>query len=117
MLILYVEDDPTDADLVARYLRNSPHQLKIARNVDEATPILSEEPALVLVDMMLERSREGFEFVHHLREQGYTHPVIAVTALSLPAEKEQCLEAGCTEVLTKPYMIDQLAGVMNKYLL
>ena len=117
MLILYVEDDPTDADLVARYLRNSPHQLKIAKSIEEASVILGEEPALVLVDIMLNRSRQGFNFVSQLREHGYTQPVIAITALSLPKEKEQCLEAGCTEVLTKPYMIDQLAGVMNKYLL
>jgi CheY-like chemotaxis protein len=117
MLILYIEDDPTDADLVARYLRNSPHQLKVAKSVEEAAEILSEDPALVLVDIMLNRSRQGFNFVSQLREQGYTQPVIAVTALSLPTEKAQCIEAGCTEVLTKPYMIDQLAGVMNKYLL
>ncbi len=115
MHILYIEDEPADAQLVERYIRLTPHQLTLASNVKEARTAIKEAPDLILVDILLERVRDGYDFVRELRAQGYTQPIIAVTALTLPQELERCRQAGVDEVLAKPYAIQQLVDLLNKY--
>jgi CheY-like chemotaxis protein len=115
MHILYIEDEPADAQLVERYIRLTPHQLTLANNIKEANAAIKEALDLILVDILLERSRDGYDFVRELRAQGYTQPIIAVTGLTLPHDLEQCRQAGVNEVLAKPYAIQQLVDLLNKY--
>lgn len=56
---------------------------------------------LVLLDMNL-NSMNGFEVVRALRKEGYQGVVCALTARSMPGDREACLAAGCNEFLTKP---------------
>jgi CheY-like chemotaxis protein len=116
MLVLYIEDEPNDYTLVERYLRSTQHELLIATNVDDAWQALAQQPDLVLVDMLINQSRQGFDFVQHARDRGYAQPVVAITGLSLPTDLERCYAVGCTEVLQKPYTIHQLAATLNRYL-
>jgi CheY-like chemotaxis protein len=115
MRILYIEDEPADAQLVERYIRLTPHQLTLVHNIKEAQTAVQDVPDLILVDILLERSRAGYDFVRDLRAQGYTQPIIAVTALTLPQELERCRQAGVNEVLAKPYAIQQLVDLLNRY--
>lgn len=115
MRILYLEDEPADAQLVERFARLTHHQLTVVSTVDQARTTLTTPPDLILVDILLHRSRGGYDFVSELRTQGYAKPIIAVTGLALPHEIKQWYEVGFTEVLTKPYTIQQLAEVLNRY--
>lgn len=115
MHFLYVEDNPMDANLVERYVRQTSHQITIINNIEEAIATLEENFDLILVDVMIEGSRSGYELIKYLRTQGFTQPIIAVTALTLPAEIEYCYQVGCNDILAKPYTIDQLADMVNKY--
>ncbi len=115
MHILYIEDEPADAQLVERYIKLTPHQLTLANNIKEAKAAIKEVPDLILVDILLERARDGYEFVKELRAQGYTHPIIAVTGLALPQDLERARQVGIDEVLAKPYAIQQLVDLLNKY--
>jgi CheY-like chemotaxis protein len=105
MRILYLEDEPADAQLVERYIRLTQNQVTIANNVADARAALEEPPDMVLVDILLNRTREG-----------YTQPIIAVTGLTLRQEIEQCYRSGVTDILTKPYTANQLAQILDKYL-
>ncbi len=116
MLILYIEDEPNDYTLVQRYVRSTPHELMVCTNIDDGWQALGQQPDLILVDLMLNQSRQGYDFVQVMRQHGYTQPVVAVTGLSLPNEVEHCYEVGCNEVLQKPYTIHQLADTLNRYL-
>ncbi len=115
MRILYLEDEPADAQLVERFARLTHHQVTIVSTVEQARATLENSPDLILVDILLHRSRGGYAFVSELRAAGYTKPIIAVTGLALPHEVKQWYEVGFTEVLTKPYTIQQLAEVLNRY--
>jgi len=44
-------------------------------------------------------------------------PIIALTALAMPGDKERCLEAGANEYLSKPVSLKQLLQITNNYLL
>lgn len=43
-------------------------------------------------------------------------PIIAVTALARPSDRNLILEAGFTDYLLKPYMLDDLSAMTLKYL-
>ena len=115
MRILYLEDEPADAKLVERYARMSQHQTVIVNTVEQARNKLADPPDLILVDILLNQRRGGYEFVSDLRAQGYDQPIIAVTGLALPLDIEKCYQSGFTEVLTKPYTVQQLADVLKRY--
>jgi CheY-like chemotaxis protein len=115
MHILYVEDEPNDATLVERYIRTTPHQIKIVKNLQEAEQSLSHAFDLILLDMFLNGRRDGFNLVYAIRQRGYTQPIIALTALSLPQDIQQCFESGCTEVISKPFEIADLDRLFRRY--
>jgi CheY-like chemotaxis protein len=71
-------------------------------------------PALILLDLMLPRV-SGWEVARRLRQSPRTSsvPIIAVSALSRPQEREAALHAGCDAYLTKPFTPDDLARLVT----
>jgi len=116
MYILYVEDEPNDANLMERFFNYTPHKLEIIPDISKALEASEKEPDLVLVDMIIQHTRQGYDFVRSLRKKGYQRPIIAVTGLAMPGDLEACYQAGCTEVLNKPYMIHELSAMLDKYM-
>jgi len=117
MRILYLEDEGPDAELVERYVQITPHQIDIAKTIQEATLMLEKSPDLILVDIFLNHSRDGYEFVSKLRSQGYDRPIVAVTGMALPSDVEQCYQAGVNDILKKPYSVTELVAMLNQYLI
>ena len=117
MRILYIEDNPNDAKLVKRYVETTSNDLVIAPTLEEVYERLSEpEPfGFIMVDIMINNHRSGFELPHLLREQGYMGHIIAVTALNSPQDKAACAEAGFSDVLTKPFLMNTLAEMLTQY--
>src|SRR6185295_6845779 len=70
-------------------------------------------PALILLDLMLPRV-SGWEVARRLRQSPRTAtvPIVAVSALSRPQEREAALHAGCDAYLTKPFTPDALARIV-----
>jgi CheY-like chemotaxis protein len=115
MNILYLEDAPQDAELVALYTRSMTHNLTVVDNLEAAEAALADNPDLILVDVMLGRSRDGFKFARAIRNYGIEQPVVAVTALATARDMEECRQAGFDRVLNKPFTINQLADVITSY--
>ena len=71
-------------------------------------------PAVILLDLMLPRL-SGWEVARRLRQSPRTSsvPIIAVSALSRPQEREAALHAGCDAYLTKPFTPDDLTRVVT----
>jgi two-component system, sensor histidine kinase len=116
MYILHIEDEPSDAALVDRYLRTTSHQYQNATTIETAWEMLQNQPDIVLVDMILNHARNGFKFVQDLRHQGYQKPIVAITGLVLDKEIKQCYSAGCNAVLIKPFSINELITILDKYI-
>jgi DNA-binding response OmpR family regulator len=115
MNILYIEDEPMDAELVQRYIQTTKHRLIITASVEEAYRAFDTEVDLVLLDIMLQDTKAGYSFVQELRNQGYEKPVVAITGLAMASDIEKCYRAGFTDVLTKPYAIKELVAMFSKY--
>jgi CheY-like chemotaxis protein len=61
---------------------------------------------------------DGLEATRRLRNHAEMGgiPIIAITALALPGERERCLEAGANDYLTKPVSLKHLAEIIQTYL-
>ncbi len=115
MNILYLEDDWQDAELIALFTKATMHNLTIVSNLQQAQAAMAGNPDLILVDVMLGNTRDGYKFARNIRQQGIMLPLIAVTALATAKDQEDCQQAGFDHVLTKPYTINQLADVIGQY--
>jgi len=74
---------------------------------------VEQPPALILLDLMLP-SLSGWEVARRLRQNQRTRdvPIIAVTALARPQERESALHAGCDGYLSKPFSPDDMARLI-----
>lgn len=115
MNILYLEDNPNDADLVSRYIQSVGHQVALVSKVDEVWNIIPHSD-LLIADILIDGERVGVDVVRYLRDQGYQQPMIALTALNSADETDACFEAGFDSVVNKPFTIDRLAGVLQQFL-
>ncbi len=113
MRILFIEDNPT---LVKAFRRVAQHKydLGIATNCAEVTNELNHKPFLVIMDIMLPDC-EGLDLVRQLRTQLPDTPILATTSFATRAELQQCLDAGCNQVLTKPYSLEALLNTVQAY--
>jgi len=114
--ILYLEDTVADAQIVERYIQLTDHEVTIAHDIASAWAKFADVPDLILVDVLLNKSRSGYDFVREVRAKGYDKPIVAVTGLSFSADIQECYNVGCNEVLIKPYAIKQLVELFGKYL-
>jgi CheY-like chemotaxis protein len=116
MHILYLEDEPADAALVERYVHTTPYAITLVQNIIDAEKALERTPTLILVDVILGNTRDGLIFIRTARTRGFTNPILAITALTLPQDVEACMSAGCNEIIQKPYEISDLDEIFNRYL-
>ncbi|MGH7770967.1 MAG: response regulator [Candidatus Binatia bacterium] len=66
-------------------------------------------PRLILLDMRMPEM-DGFEFVRYLRRNPDHRdiPILAVTALAMPGDREHCLKVGCDDCISKPFTLQDL---------
>jgi DNA-binding response OmpR family regulator len=115
MRILYLEDNPNDANLVRRYIETTPHHLTTVSSIESAWLALNDPVDLIMVDIVLSNQRVGYSFVRELRNRHLTQSLIAVTALSTPHDIATSREVGFDYILTKPFQVSDLAKTILKF--
>ena len=106
--ILVVDDDPTVADVVGRYLVRDGHTVECIPDGHQALRRIAEErPDLVVLDLMLP-GIGGLEVCRRLRER-YPVPVVMLTALGDESDRLAGFEIGADDYVTKPFSPRELA--------
>lgn len=74
-------------------------------------------PNLILLDVLLP-DIHGTELVRCLKQDTRTCsiPIIAITGLASSEDRTELLTAGCVNYLSKPYMVDELEAMVQRYL-
>jgi two-component system KDP operon response regulator KdpE len=106
--ILVVEDQPRVVRLVSEVLKAVGYQVLAAGDGKRALEMVSlEQPDLVLLDILLPGSMDGYEICRQLREFS-TVPVIMLTAKAGDADVLTGFDAGADDYLTKPFNAKEL---------
>src|SRR5215216_3616655 len=106
MRVLYVEDDPRDADLTVRILsRTAPHitleTLNSVHQAHERLHRLASDPIdLVLTDMHL-RDGDGLSLLNHIRENSLPLAVVIVTGMGDEDTAVTALKARADDYVVK----------------
>ena len=117
-LILLTEDNEANIQLLTDYLTDEGYRVVTARNGLEAIErATAERPALVLMDIQMP-VMDGLEATRRIRAdtQLADIPIIALTALAMPGDRERCLAAGVNDYLSKPISLKKLVGTIAAYL-
>jgi DNA-binding response OmpR family regulator len=106
--IVVVDDDPTVADVVGRYLIRDGHTVECVHDGQEALRLIAEQqPDLVVLDLMLP-GIDGLEVCRRLRER-WPIPVVMLTALGDETDRLAGFEIGADDYVTKPFSPRELA--------
>jgi CheY-like chemotaxis protein len=118
-IILLIEDTRETTVIVTDYLQLAGYQVISAREALTGLDLAKRvHPNLILMDIQLP-GIDGLQATRRLREHPdfRTLPILALTALAMPGDRERCLAAGATDYLTKPVSLKKLAGLIEQYLL
>ncbi|AUI68913.2 PAS domain S-box protein [Beggiatoa leptomitoformis] len=117
-LILIAEDHLNNILVLIDYLMAHGYRVNTARTGTEALEQLHEEtPHLILMDVQMP-GMDGIEATRQIRlnAQFASLPIIAMTALTMPGDREQCLAAGMNDYISKPFALKQLLNLIQQYL-
>jgi HAMP domain-containing protein/signal transduction histidine kinase/CheY-like chemotaxis protein len=117
--VLLVDDDMRNVFAMTSVLERYGMTVLPAESGPEALAKLQAHPQveIVLMDIMLPEM-DGYKVTHAIRQQERfkSLPIIALTAKAMKGDREKCLEAGCSDYLSKPVDIEQLLSVLRLWL-
>ncbi|WP_310429580.1 PAS domain S-box protein [Chamaesiphon sp. VAR_48_metabat_135_sub] len=109
-LILLAEDNEINIHTFSSYLIAKGYRTIVANNGHEAIAMYqSQRPDLILMDVQMP-DLDGIKAIEYIRQQStqIQPPIIALTALAMPGDREKCLAAGANKYLAKPLKLREL---------
>jgi two-component system sensor histidine kinase/response regulator len=119
--LLLAEDNPTNQKVALKTLEKLGYHADVVVNGLEAIRALqSRAYDLVLMDVQMPEM-DGMEATRKIRdpESGVINPrtpIVALTAHAMVGDKQDCLDAGMDDYLTKPIKPAELAEVLARWL-
>lgn len=119
-VILLVEDNEVNLEIMIDFLERNQMRVVTARSGLEALSLATEiYPHMILMDIQLP-GMDGLEVIRRLRmhsdERVAFVPIVAMTALAMPGDREICFEAGADDYLSKPLNLERLAASLQEIL-
>ncbi|MEQ8633838.1 response regulator [Gimesia maris] len=105
--ILLAEDGPDNQKLISFILKKSGAEVTVAENGEAARQAAMRAMEIgllydvILMDMQMP-ILDGYGATRILREQGYSGPIISLTANAMEGDREKCISVGCNDHVTKP---------------
>lgn len=113
--ILVAEDVEANFKLANAILKKD-YTILWAMNGQEAVEMFAKDkPDLILMDIKMP-VMDGIEATKQIRAMSADIPVVAVTAHAFFTEQQVALDAGCNDIVSKPYNPTQLRELIKRYL-
>ena len=113
------EDNPVNQQLVTELLQMRGHSVHLADDGYSVLAALERESYdVILMDAEMP-GMDGFQATAVIRERekssGGHIPIIALTGLSMPGDRERCLAAGMDGHLSKPIRAKELFEAVEQF--
>ncbi len=117
--VLVAEDNPVNRRVASGILKALGYSFVMVENGQQAVEAVDREHFdLILMDVQMPLLN-GLQATLRIREVGgsrSTIPIIALTANAIAEAKDECLEAGMDDFLTKPFERAELANKLARYI-
>jgi two-component system response regulator ResD len=115
--VLIVDDEPTIAEVVSRYLEHAGYRTRIAADGQQALDaVASQRPDLVVLDLMLP-GIDGLEVMRRLRDQDRERiGLILLTARGEESDRVIGLRLGADDYVVKPFSPAELVARVDAVL-
>jgi CheY-like chemotaxis protein len=116
--ILVAEDNPVNQKWIKKILSKIGYQCEIAENGKVVLEIVSHEHFdLILMDVQMPEM-DGMEASRMIRVCLETQPVIiAMTANVMQGDREECIQSGMDDYISKPVELNVLLNMLEKWAL
>jgi signal transduction histidine kinase/ActR/RegA family two-component response regulator len=112
--IMVAEDNLINQQLILHILGNLGYEPDCVDNGEEAVATPGEYD-LILMDIQMPEM-DGLEATRLIRRRPGRQPIIiALTANAMRGDKEDCLEAGMDDYISKPVRLDELMELLEKW--
>ena len=113
-VILVAEDDDSNFDLVKIVLQKRYRLLRAVNGIEVVTMAEDEHPDMILMDIRMPEM-DGLDATRIIKEVSPEIPIVALSAYAFEADIAAAKEAGCDEFMAKPFRVEDLLDVVNKY--
>ncbi len=108
MQIMVAEDNLINQHVINLMMKKLGYQIEIVNNGQEAIDALHKKDFdLILMDMQMPEMN-GLEATRMIRQTAKKLVIIALTANTMPGDREECLNAGMNDYLSKPIKTKEL---------
>ena len=116
--ILIAEDNAVNQKLTERVLHKLGYKPEMADNGQEAlNATIQKSVDLILMDVQMPEM-DGLEATRQIRRRGGDQPVIiAMTANAMQGDREECMQAGMDDYISKPVKIEILVSLLETWVL
>ncbi|HZE84310.1 MAG TPA: two-component regulator propeller domain-containing protein [Puia sp.] len=116
--ILVVEDNEINQKLITHILQKLGYEPEAVQDGMQAVQaVIQKKYDLILMDVQMPEM-DGLEATQAIRLRRQPQPVIiALTANAMQGDREQCLESGMDDYLSKPVQLDDLVKSIEKWAL
>lgn len=115
-MILMAEDNMANIQTIGGYLEAKGYNMQYAYNGQVAVTLARQlQPSLILMDIQMP-VMDGLTAIKKISADIAMKdiPIIALTALAMPGDRERCLAAGATEYISKPVKLKELLALVEK---
>lgn len=108
--VLVAEDAPDNQRLIQIHLRAAGAHVTLVGDGAAALEMAEGQAFdLIILDIQMPKL-DGYTATRRMRAAGVAVPILALTAHAMVGERQRCLDAGCTDYLTKPFEGAQLVS-------
>lgn len=114
---ILIADDNEHNRYIARFLlEDAGHEIEQAENGIDAVELAQKGNFdLVLMDIQMP-GMDGIQATKKLKAEGFSIPIVALTAKAMRGDREEILAAGCDGYISKPFEVDAFVAEVEAYI-
>jgi CheY-like chemotaxis protein/two-component sensor histidine kinase len=113
-LILVAEDEDSNYELVKIVLSKRYRLVRAVNGIEAVTICEDDHPDLILMDIRMP-DMNGLDATRIIKEVNHDVPIVALSAYAFEENIREAKAAGCDEFMAKPFRVEDLLDVVQKY--